>query len=63
MKTYYYSVTYKEELDDFSYESEMDADSIDEIKEDIESADDFADVEFYEVSSEDGKEHLEWSRK
>lgn len=61
MKTYYYSVIYKDEF--LSYESEMDADTIDEIKEDLESVDDFADVVRYEIYSEDGIEHLEWSRE
>jgi hypothetical protein len=61
MKTYYYSVIYKDEF--LSYESEMDADTIDEIKEDLESVDNFADVVHYEIYSEDGIEHLEWSRE
>ena len=61
MKTYYFSVMYKDES--LSYECEMDAYSINEIKEDIESADDFAGVVYYEIYSEDGREHLEWSRE
>lgn len=61
MKTYFFSVIYKDES--LSYDCEMDADSMDEIKEDIESADDFADVLYYEIYSEDGREHIEWSRE
>ena len=63
MKTYNYEVTYKEELDDMSYECEADCDGMDEIKEEIESAEDFDDVIAYEIWSDDGKEHFKWERK
>lgn len=63
MKSYNYSVFYKEELKHLSYECETCADSIDEIKEEIESADDFIDIDYYEIFSEDGSEHYEWERK